>query len=67
MAKMGRPRKELDYDKFERLCELQLTEEDMCHTFGMNSDTLNARLKEHYGLTFSEVFGQKRMGGAKFP
>lgn len=54
--KMGRPRKEVDFNVFEGLCEILCTEEEIAHAFKMDIDTLNARIKEKYGETFSEVY-----------
>lgn len=64
MAIMGRPRKEIDWDQFEKLCALHCTKEEISGWFGMCQETLELRVKEQYdGQTFSEVFKQKRSGG----
>ena len=52
----GRPRKELDFPQFEKLCAICATEEEIAHWFDMTVDTLSARCKENYGETFSEVY-----------
>lgn len=59
----GRPRKELDIADFERLCFLQCTLLEMCEWFNMSDKTLEKRVREHYGCSFSEVFQRKRVGG----
>lgn len=56
MAKMGRPRKEIDFDVFEKLCAMQCTLEEVAGFFEMTEDTLNERLKEKYGDTYSGVY-----------
>lgn len=61
--KMGRPRKEIDVDQFEKLCAIQCTLEEVAAYFDMDSDTLNERMKEIYGGTFSDVFKVKRQKG----
>lgn len=63
MKPFGRPRKELNIKEFEKLCGLQCTKEEIAGFFEMNQDTLETRIKETYGLTFSEVFKQKRGNG----
>ena len=60
MGIMGRPRKEIDYKEFEKLCALHCTKEEIAAFFEMNMDTLETRIKEHYGHTFSEVFAEKK-------
>ena len=62
----GRPRKEVDWDQFEKLCYLQCTQEEIMDFFEIDTrDTLNARIKEHYGEnhSFSTIYAQKRVGG----
>lgn len=61
--KMGRPRIEIDWKKFEALCQIQCTLFEICEVFGVTHKTLEARVKEHYKETFSQVFKQKRVGG----
>lgn len=64
MAKMGRPRKEIDRIQFEKLCGLQCTAEEIAGFFEMSEDTLNERLKELYdGRTFQDLFKIYRQQG----
>ena len=60
---MGRPKKIIDKDQFEKLCALQCTLEEICGFFSVTDNTLNSWCKETYGTTFSEVFKEKRVGG----
>lgn len=61
MAKMGRPKKEIDRTQFEKLCSIQCTEEEICGFFDVTDKTLCRWCKENYdGRTFSEVFKEKR-------
>lgn len=53
---MGRPRKEINFAVFEGLCRIQCTEVEIASVLQVDIDTLNARLKENYGETFSEVY-----------
>ena len=64
MAKMGRPRKQIDKTEFEKLCFLQCTQNEFCSWFEISEDTLNRWCKENYdGKTFAEVFRIKRENG----
>ncbi len=63
---MGRPRKEIDFDQFEKLCYLQCTQIEIMGFLDIGTrDTLNARIREHYGEEhcFSTIFDQKKQGG----
>ena len=63
MAKMGRPKKEINKKQFESLCGIQCTLEEICDVLGVTDKTLNTWCKKEYGTTFSEVFRQKRSLG----
>ena len=60
MAKMGRPKKEINQKSFESLCGIQCTQEEICQFFDVTDKTLNSWCRRTYGKTFSEVFAQKR-------
>ena len=60
MAKMGRPKKYIDQEQFEKLCAMQCTLEEICAWFNVQDDTLNSWCKRTYKKTLSEVFKQKR-------
>ena len=63
MVRNGRPRIELDWEEFEKLCKLQCSLEEMCQFFGVSHQTLERRCKEHYKETFGQIFDKKRVGG----
>lgn len=69
MAKMGRPKINIDKKIFENLCAIQCTEIEICGCFDCCEDTLNKWCKENYRdengkpMTFSEVFAVKRQKG----
>ena len=63
MVKMGRPRKEINWVEFEKLCFLQCSLVEMCEWLGVSHKTLEKGIKEHYSETFSQVFTKKRVGG----
>ena len=59
----GRPRKEIDWEEFEKLCYFQCSLAEICEWLHVSDKTLERRCKEHYGETFSAVFEKKRAGG----
>ncbi len=63
MAKMGRPKKEISKEQFEKLCGLQCTKEEIAGFFDCSEDTIEKYCKETYGETFTAVFKQKRQTG----
>lgn len=63
MAKVGRPRANINKTEFESLCALQCTLNEICGFFGVTDKTLNRWCKENYGKNFSEVFSLKRGKG----
>ena len=66
---MGRPRIEIKYDEFEKLCYYQATLEEIASWFDCSVDTIELRVKEHYlddegkGRTFTDVFSSLRGKG----
>lgn len=63
MAKMGRPRIEIDKDQFERLCEIQCTEEEIASVFRCSVDTIERWCKREYGETFADAYKKYSAGG----
>ena len=60
---MGAPRKEIDFDQLEKLCALQCPLWEIADWFRVSEDTIETRCKEHYGMTFSEIYKQKSAQG----
>lgn len=56
---MGRPKKEVDWRQLELVCKYKISLVDAANLFDMCDDTLNARIKEKYGETFSEYRAKK--------
>jgi hypothetical protein len=65
MAKVGRPKKEINYNLVDSLCEIQCTGEEIAAVLDIDYDTLNAALKRDKGVGFSDYFSQKRNVGKK--
>lgn len=63
MAKMGRPRKEIDAKQFESLCAMMCTEEEIASFFDCSVDTIERWCKREYGERFAEVYKVKSSNG----
>jgi len=61
--KMGRPRKEIDANNFEKLCGLQCTLAEIAGFFDCSEDTIENWCKREYSENFSEVFKKHSAGG----
>lgn len=61
--KGGRPKKTIDQEQFEKLCELQCTQEEICGWFDITDKTLTSWCKTTYGVSFSEIYNKKREKG----
>jgi hypothetical protein len=61
--KMGRPRIEINWEQFDKLCGLQCTLLEIASYFDCSDDTIENRVKEVHGITFSEYFAKKRGKG----
>lgn len=53
-SKIGRPRVELNYDKLDALLQFKVTKSFCADYLGVSEDTIERRIKEDYGKTFSE-------------
>lgn len=56
MAKAGRPKKEIDQEKFEKLCGLQCTLEEIAGFFDCSEDTIQRWCKRTYKNNFAVVY-----------
>ncbi len=61
--KDGRPRLDIDFAELGTLCELQCTLKDIAHFFHCSEDTIQNRVKEKWGITFSAYSDQKTGDG----
>lgn len=59
----GRPPKDIDKAQFEKLCEIQCTEEEICAVLNVEESTLIRWCKRVYNKSFAKVFAEKRKGG----
>lgn len=60
---MGRPPIPFNPKLFEDLCYIHCTLEEIAGVMRCSPDTVENRVKEHYGQTFSEVFKEKSAMG----
>lgn len=60
---MGRPKKEIDKEDFEKLCGFQCTLIEIAGWFDCSEDTIERWCKSTYSATFADVFKQKRQPG----
>lgn len=60
---MGRPRLDIDFESFEKLCALHCTLEEIAAFLHVSADTVERRVKEHYGSTFAEIHREKAAAG----
>jgi len=62
--KLGRPKKEIDFDTLEKLCELHCTRDEICDFLDIDDETLSCRLREQGYKNFSTYY-EKHLGGGK--
>jgi len=62
---MGRPRIPIDFKQFDLLCSILCTQEEIAAFFGCTIDTIENRVKEEKGVTFSEYYRQKSAAGKR--
>jgi hypothetical protein len=54
---------QIDFKELEKLCRMQCSELEIAEWFGCSIDTIAARIKEKFGVSFPEYFSKKRVGG----
>lgn len=52
-----------DREVLESACAFQATQKEVASWFGIGIETLSRRIKESYGITFEELFKEKRLFG----
>ena len=57
---MARPKKNIDKNLFEKLCEIQCNKKELCAVLNVSDKTLDAFARREYGKNFSEVWEEKR-------
>lgn len=59
----GRPRIEIDWTEFDRLCEVQCTLAEIATHFGVSEDTIERAVRREHKSSFADYFAQKRKAG----
>ena len=59
----GRPRKEVDWEQFSKLCAMQCTVDEIAAWFNVSRRTLDVRVEEEFGCTFISAFKMFRQKG----
>lgn len=63
MAKTGRPRIEINWDEFDKLCALQCTKREVAEWFKCCEETIENVLRKEKKTTFSAYWEQKAQVG----
>lgn len=63
MTKMGRPEKPIDWEKFEELCHIQCTHDEIASMCKVAKATLYERVEKHYGEDFPTIYKRYSEGG----
>ncbi len=61
--KGGRPKFDIDWREFDKLCLLQCTLDEFAGWFGCSEDTIERAVKRERRMGFAEYLKQKRAGG----
>ena len=60
---MGRPKKEINWDQVNKMLAMGLQKKHIIFFFGISEDTLDYRLRDDFGMTFTEYKREQRLGG----
>jgi len=63
MAKMGRPRIDINWEEFDKLCELHCTLVEIAGWFDCSEDTIERAVKREKCMTYAEYFKKKSAKG----
>lgn len=61
---MGRPKKVIDLKFLENLCKINCTKEEIAAVFEISPDTIENRIQQEFGVSFS-VFFKRHQGEGK--
>lgn len=61
--KGGRPRKIIDWPKFDALCQIQCTEAEIASVLNISVDTIEKAVLREKGVGFTEYYAEKKLGG----
>lgn len=61
--KIGRPRIEIDWEDFDKLCAMQATLNEIAGWFRCSTDTIERAVEREHGVGFADYFAEKRGAG----
>lgn len=63
MAKGGRPRIQINWDEFDKLCAIQCTQTEIAGWFQCSVDTIERAVDRDKGMGFADYYTQKAGSG----
>lgn len=60
---MARPRKEINWEEFDKLCAIQCTQKELADWFDVSVDTIERAVKREKNCGFAEYYAQRRGKG----
>ena len=60
---MARPKIEIDWEGFDKLCNLMCTKDEIAHYFNCSDDTISRAIKRKFKMSFAEYYKKKSIGG----
>lgn len=63
MAKRGPKKIEIDWEQFDKLCQIQCSLREIASWFDCSEDTIERRVEETHKVKFADYFEQKRGKG----
>jgi hypothetical protein len=61
----GRPKFKIDWKRFDQMCFVQCTQEEIAAFLGCSVATIERRVEEDHGIKFAEYYAQKSAGGTQ--
>lgn len=59
MSKAGRPKIEIDWEAFDKLCHIHCTLQELASYFDCSEDTIERAVKRQKKMNFAEYYAQK--------
>ena len=60
---MGKPKKQVDFELVDKLLEIQCTQREVLSVIGVSKDTLKARIRENFDMSWNDYAEDKRRVG----
>ena len=59
----GRPRTVIDWEEFDKLCEMHATVEEIAGWFRLTRQSIHSIVKRDKGVTFKDYWAERSAGG----